>query len=80
MDFKKVFHIQEFLDSYPSIISNQRKTKIKRYFLDLVQELKKSDLIESDYKIISDGSFISVDELTISNTSQGFVIYEKLSL
>lgn len=29
---EKVFHIQEFLDSYTSVISNQRKTKIKRYF------------------------------------------------
>jgi hypothetical protein len=46
----------------------------------LVQELKNNDLIESEYKIISDGSFISVNELTISNISQGFVLYEKLSL
>jgi hypothetical protein len=77
---EKVFHIKEFLNSYPSVISNQRKSNIKRYFLHLVQELKNNDLIELNYKIISYGSWISVDELTSSNISEGFILYEKLSL
>lgn len=77
---EKVFRIQEFLDLYPSVISNQRKTNIKKYFIELVQELKNNDLIEPDYKIIYDGSFIPTDKLTFSNISEGFVLYEKIYL
>jgi hypothetical protein len=79
-NIEKIFCIQEFFDSYPSVISNQRKTNIKKYFIQLVQELKNNDFIEPDHKIISDGSWISVDELTSSNISEGFILYEKLSL
>ena len=46
----------------------------------MVQELKHNDLIEPDFKIISKESFLSVDQLTLSNISEGFVLYEKLSL
>lgn len=79
INIEKVFRIQEFLDLYPSVISNQRKTNIKKYCLELVQELKNNDLIEPDYKIISDGAFIPAGKLTLSNLSEGFILYEKIS-
>ena len=77
---EKEFLIEEFLTNYPIAISNQRKTNIKKYFLELVRELKDSNLIESNYKIILQGSTIPVDELTPQNISEGFIIYEKLNL
>ena len=77
---EKKFLIQEFLKSYPALVSNQRKTKIKRLFLELVTSLKNADLIQSKYKVISDGNWKEVSELTISNISEGFIIYEKLFL
>jgi len=46
----------------------------------LVARLKEHDLIESNYKIISNGLFVDVDQLTNTNIEQGFVLYEKLSL
>jgi len=76
---KEVF-IKEFLDSYPSVLSNQRRTKIKKLFIQLVGRLKENDLIESNSKIISNGLLVNVDELTTSNIRQGFVLYEKLSI
>jgi hypothetical protein len=76
---KEVF-VQEFLDSYSSVLSNQRRTKIKKLFIQLVGHLKENDLIESNYKIISNGLLVDVDELTITNIRQGFVLYEKLSI
>jgi hypothetical protein len=36
--------------------------------------------MESNYKIISNGSFLDTNELNISNISEGFVIYEKISI
>jgi hypothetical protein len=77
VDITKTFLIQQFLDSY-STVSNQRINKIKKNFIELVQILQEYDLIESNYKIISNGSFLDTNELNISNISEGFVIYEKI--
>lgn len=57
----KEFFIQEFLDSYPSVLSNQRRTKIKKLFIQSVKLFQQYDLIEPDYKIISDGYYCSVE-------------------
>ena len=77
VDITKTFLIQQFLDSY-STVSNQRINKIKKNFIELVQILQEYDLIESNYKIISNGSFLDTNELNIFNISEGFVIYEKI--
>ena len=44
----------------------------KKHFIELVKVLEEYDLIESKYKIISNGSFHDAQELTIRNS---FVIY-----
>ena len=49
VDIEKKFFIQEFLDSYPSVISHQRINNIKRCFIQLVKLLEEHDLIESKY-------------------------------
>jgi hypothetical protein len=79
VDIAKIFFIQQFIDSY-STVSNQRINNIKKIFIELVQILKEYDLIESNYKIIFNGSFLDANELNISNISEGFVIYEKISI
>lgn len=53
---------------------------MKGYFIQSVKVFQKHHLIENNYKIISNGFFIDTDQLTISNISQGFVIYERLSV
>lgn len=45
-----------------------------------IQVLEEYDLIEKNYKIISNASLYDTQELTTSNISEGFVIYEKLSI
>jgi hypothetical protein len=79
VDITKTFLIQQFLDSY-STVSNQRINKIKKNFIELVQILQEYDLIQSNYKIISNGLFVDIDELTTTNIEEGFIIYEKLSV
>jgi elongation factor Ts len=37
-------------------------------------------LRKSDYKIISNGRFYDTQEVTTSNISEGFVVYEKISI
>ena len=77
VSIEKEFFIQEFLSSYPSIISNQRANKIKKYFIQLVQLFKSHDLIKDRYKIISNGHYYITKELNTRYISEGFVIYEK---
>lgn len=80
VSIKKEFFVKEFLDSYFSILSNQRKTKIKKLFVQLVASLKEPDLIESYYKIISNGKYYGTDQLNVENISEEFIIHEKFNL
>jgi hypothetical protein len=80
ISIEKEVYIEDFFKSYPSVLNNQQKTKIKKSFIRLVKVFEEHDLIESKYKIISNGSFHDVQELTTKNISEGFLIYEKLSI
>ena len=79
-DIEKVFLIKEFLQNYTSCLSNQQKTKIKEYFIQSIKLFQQYDLIENNYKIIFNGFLLDTDALTSKNISEGFVIYEKLSV
>ena len=79
LSIEKEFFIQEFLSSYSSVISNQRANNIKKYFIQLVQLFKDHDLIQHNYKIISNGHYYHTKELNTRDISEGFVIYEKLN-
>lgn len=83
VDIQKTFDIKDFLQTYPSILFNQDKTKIKNYFIQLIQILQEYEIIDSKYTIISDGKLYQTDQLTPSNISEGFIVYivyEKLSI
>ena len=77
-NIEKVFLIKDFLQNYTSRFSNQQKTKVKEYFIQSIKLLQQYDLIENNYKIISNGLFIDTDLLTSKNISDGFVVYEKI--
>jgi len=78
IDIEKKFLIQEFFQNYQSRLSNQEKTNMKKYFIQLIQFLNESSLIESNYKIISNNKIYLTNQLTTNNISEGFMIYEKL--
>ena len=80
ISIEKIIDIKSFFHSYSSALNNQQKTKIKRDFIQLIKVLEKHQLIESKYKIISKGRFLDTPELTVRNISEGFVVYEKLSI
>ena len=62
MNLEKVFLIRKFLDSYPAVISNQRKHNIKKYFIQLVKELENNKLTIQN---ISEG-FIIYEKILIN--------------
>ena len=75
INIEKVFWVQEFISSK---VSNQRKTTIKKYFIEVIQLLQKYDLIENNYKYISQGNVYKTPKLDVKNISEGFILYEKL--
>jgi hypothetical protein len=48
--------------------------------IQLVHLFKEYDLIEDSYKIISNGHYYFTKEFNTHDISEGFVIYEKLSI
>lgn len=80
MSIEKEVYIEDFFNHYPSVLNNQQKTKIKKSFIRLVKVFEEHDLVESKYKIISNGIFHDVQELTTKNISEGFLVYEKLTI
>jgi hypothetical protein len=80
VDIEKRFLIREFLQNYPSALNNQQKTKIKNYFIRLIQMYQEEEWLDSDYKIISDGKVSDTDQLTSNNISEGFIVFERLSI
>ena len=62
------------------LLSNQQITKMKEYFIQSIKLFQQYDLIENNYKIISNGFLLDTDLLTSKIISEGFVIYEKLSV
>ena len=67
--YKNLFHLK---------VSNQRKTTIKKYFIEVIQLLQKYDLIENNSKYISQGNVYKTPKLDVKNISERFILYEKL--
>ena len=80
VDIEKSFLIKEFFQNYPSTLTNQQKTKIKKYFIRLIQIFQEYELLDPDYKIISNGKLYDTDQLTSNNLSEGFIVYERISI
>lgn len=78
LGIEKTFLIKEFFENYSATLTNQEKTLIKKYFIQFIQCLQDSDLIEPTYKIFSDGKIIMTDQLNTKNISEGFIVTEKL--
>jgi len=66
------------LTIFPS--GNGKELTQKKYFIQLVHLFKEHDLIEDSYKIISNGHYYFTKEFNTHDISEGFVIYEKLSI
>ena len=60
--------------------NNLRKSNFKKYFIKLVQLFKEQDLIEDNYKIVYNRHYYFTKEFNTRDISEGFVIYEKLSI
>jgi hypothetical protein len=77
INIEKVFWVSEFI---PSKISNQRKASIKKYFIEVIELLQNYDLIEDNYRYMSQGKIYKTSKLDVKNIFEGFILYEKLNI
>jgi predicted DNA-binding protein YlxM (UPF0122 family) len=61
VDVEKTFWIKDFFQNYPSALTNQQKTKIKKYFIQWIQIFEEHPLVDSNYKIIPDTKVYDTD-------------------
>lgn len=80
VNIEKKFMIKEFFDNYGGTLSHQDQTKIKKEFIERINDLQELNIIQKKYEIFKDGSIFSTNELTTQNISEGFVIFEVLEL
>ena len=80
LDIQKTFYLKEFLRDYPATLNNQQVTNIKRYFIQLMEIFEEHQLIESSYQVFVDDKVYNVNKLLPNNISQGFIVFEKLSI
>ena len=73
---EKIFQTETFLKQFR--VPNKCRSDIKKIILELISELQILDVIESDYKILSNGLYHQVNHLTLNNISKSFIFYEKL--
>jgi len=71
-----VFETETFLNQFR--VPNKCRSDIKKIILELISELQMLDIIESNYKILSNGLYHQVNHLTRNNISKSFIFYEKL--
>jgi len=51
-DLRKEFHFKQFLDTYTASYSNQRKTRIKKYFIQYLSILQEQQKINEQVLLL----------------------------
>ena len=66
---RKEFHISTFLDNYPSVLSSQRKKKMKEYFIHYLQLLNQQYKLHDKVLDLSSNHMIDIHDLNTSHLS-----------
>jgi hypothetical protein len=75
---EKRFDLKKFFGDYSSL-DNRDVRKVKDYFIKYIKLFHEYNLIDDKVQILSTGSISSLNQLTTSNISEGFIIYENLT-
>ena len=61
-------------------VPNKCRSNIKKIILELISKLQILDIIEFDYKILSNRLYLQVNNLNFNNIFKSFIFYKKLIL
>ena len=77
-DIRKEFHIQQFLDNYPSILSSKQKKQIKEYFIHYLQVLNKQQKLQDKVLDLSSNKILNIHDLNTSHLN--IAVFENLDI
>jgi len=66
-DIRTEFKIQQFLENYPSVLSNQQKQRIKQYFIQYLQILNQNQRLQNKVLDLSPKKILNMNDLTTSH-------------
>ena len=66
-DIRKEFHIQQFLDNYPFVLSSQQKKKIKDHFIRYLQVLNQQHKLRDKVIDLSSNKILNIHHLNTSH-------------
>jgi sRNA-binding regulator protein Hfq len=75
---RKDLNIQEFLDNYRVILSNEKKRKIKEEFIYYIKVLKDKQKLQNKVLDLSSNQLLDIDDLNISHLTIG--LFEHLDI
>lgn len=73
-DLRKEFHFKQFLNTYKSSCSSQRKTKIKQYFIQYLFMLQKQKKINEQVLLLPSNQVYQINKLTTNHLSKNRTI------
>ena len=77
-DIRKEFHIQQFLDNYPSSLNTKRKKQIKEYFISYFQILNQQFKLRGKVLDLSSNKIFNIQDLNTSHLN--IVVFENLDI
>ena len=77
-DIRKEFHIQQFLDNYPFVLSSQQKKKIKDHFIRYLQVLNQQHKLRDKVIDLSSNKILNIQDLNTSHLN--IAVFESINI
>jgi hypothetical protein len=77
-DIRKEFHIQQFLDNYPFVLSSQQKKKIKEHFIRYLQVLNQQHKLRDKVIDLSSNKILNIQDLNTSHLN--IAVFESIDI
>ena len=77
-DIRKEFNISQFLDNYPSVLSNQQKKQIQEYFIHYLKVLHQEGKLQDKVFDLSSNKVFQIPDLNTSHSQ--FAVFENIKV
>ena len=75
---RKEFNITQFLDNYPSVLSNQHKRKIQEYFIQYLKVLHQEGKLKDKVLDLSSNKVLTITDL--NSSSSQIAVFENINV
>ena len=75
---RKEFNIKQFLDNYPSVLSNQQKRQIQEYFIQYIKLLHQEGKLQDKVLDLSSNKVLTINHL--NSSSSQIAVFENINV